>query len=130
LTHNTRTLVTWETEDWDTASCFDLTTERFTPNIAGYYLLHFNGVIIVGSGVSVEWWGYIRKNGTDYATDTASHVNYGGYQTVGITTIAYANGTTDYFDTQAYQYNSSSSAYNLRSEADYTWFEGALIRPA
>ena len=130
LSNNTATLINWDAKSWDTASCFNLSNDRFTPNVAGYYLLHFRCIISPVNGVNIEMWGYIRKNGTDDAVDLAPHLNYGGYQSVGVALIVYANGTTDYFEAVAYQYNSSGSSYNITAASQYASFEGALIRPA
>ena len=40
------------------------------------------------------------------------------------TCLAYANGTTDYFEVYVYQ-NSSRDAYAVQAA---TWFQGAMVR--
>ena len=38
-TSNGSVKVTFETEVWDSDSCYDTSTSRFTPNLAGYYII-------------------------------------------------------------------------------------------
>ena len=98
--------MTFNTEVVDSDNCFDTTTYRFTPNVAGYYLLN----VRIGA-----YWGYgrsfatsphnlnvsIYKNGSGFrsqawANSFAQNCNcHSGGMT--ISTIAYANGSTDYF---------------------------------
>jgi hypothetical protein len=99
-------LMTFDTEVVDSDNCFNTTTYRFTPNVAGYYLLN----VRIGA-----YWGYgrsfatsphnlivsIYKNGTSFRGQAwpnsfAQNCNcHNGGMT--ISTIAYANGSTDYF---------------------------------
>jgi hypothetical protein len=85
-------------ETLDTLNNFDLTTDRFTPNVPGNYL-------ILGSARCYAPGNYafcllvIRRNGVDYVsrqtnTGTASDVN----QELSISALMYLNGTTDYVD--------------------------------
>ena len=37
ITGNVNTKFNYATEQWDTASCYDTSNSRFTPNVAGYY---------------------------------------------------------------------------------------------
>ena len=98
-------LMTFDTEVVDSDNCFNTTTHRFTPNVAGYYLLN----VRIGA-----YWGYgrgfatsphnlivsIYKNGTSFRGQSwpnsfAQNCNcHNGGMT--ISTIVYANGT-DYF---------------------------------
>lgn len=85
-------------EDVDTAGCFDPTTDyRWTPNVAGYYQTSFS-VEFSAAGALSAIITAVYKNGT------ADH--YGGY-TPGVSSVAgvsaggglvYMNGTTDYLE--------------------------------
>jgi len=97
---------TFNTEVYDTNNCFDTTNYRFTPNVAGYYFLN----VRIGA-----YWGYgrsfatsphnlivsIYKNGASFKSQAwpnsfAQNCNcHNGGMT--ISTIVYANGSTDYF---------------------------------
>jgi hypothetical protein len=94
------TKVQLNTEEWDTANCFDPTTNyRFTPNVAGYY--QFSGILYgQGSSGTSQVLSAIYKNG--------SLARYGGTiaatgdQVSPLSCILYANGTTDYFELYGY----------------------------
>jgi hypothetical protein len=112
-----------QTKEWDTANCFDATTNyRFTPNVAGYY--HFDGAIqLLNNAIMVV---SIYKNGGEYIRGFYSNPStvYGG----SVTGLVYMNGTTDYVE--LYAYNGSASAYNSQTGATYTFLKGFLARSA
>lgn len=96
VTSGTWTKITLSTEDFDTANCFDSTTNyRFTPNVAGYYAA-FGSFDVTGSSTSGVIMA-VYKNGSVY--------NWGNYiaNAVGevianVTSLVYLNGTTDYIE--------------------------------
>ena len=120
ISNATQTRLTqFDTEKFDTASCFS--SSRFTPNVAGYYLL----MAQVGcSGVTTG--SYIAKNGTQLEGSSAVGAFLSGWGSgANPTYIVYANGTTDYFDVYVYQTSGGSvNAYTGNS------FSGCLIRAA
>ena len=64
VTNATWTKVTINTEEFDTANCFDSTTNyRFTPNVAGYYWL---GSTIAVGAPNNRYTAYLYKNGSVY----------------------------------------------------------------
>lgn len=86
-------------ELFDTDNCFDTSTYRFTPTVAGkYYLFGCRRLASASSfnDNSVSIW----KNGAAI-TDTNQPHSY--YNVVHTDTIAEANGTTDYFELYCYQ---------------------------
>ena len=112
-------LTQFDTETFDTANCFS--SSRFTPNVAGYYLLTAQ----VGcSGTATA--AYIAKNGVTLKGSSAVAPLLSGWGSgANPTSIAYANGTTDYFDVYVYQASGGSvNAYTNNS------FSGCLIRAA
>jgi hypothetical protein len=123
--NSTQTEITgYSTPAFDTASCFNVTTGRFTPNVAGYY--QFNWSADFGSngiGAASVVSASLSKNGTTLwsggvATSSSS------FMAIGSSTVAYMNGTTDYASVFVFQNTgSTTSAFLAR-------FAGALIRPA
>jgi hypothetical protein len=96
--------------NFDTASAFNTTTGRFTPQVAGYYQINasvnyqFNGVNSILVNAS------IFKNGNQVAL--ASAPSSSGYPVVAVSQIVYLNGTTDYV--QVYTYHlASGTATNV-----------------
>lgn len=122
----TWTKVNFNTEEFDTNSSYDPTTNyRFTPSVAGYYQLNAN-CFAAGStagGASVS----IYKNGSAYATSTQTNTVSGTNIAVGVSTVVYANGSTDYFE--VYMLN-NNGPYNMGSNNTLQSFSGALVRAA
>lgn len=124
ITGGVTTKVTFNTEYFDTANCFDnSTTYRFTPNVAGYYQLS-TGVLFGGtSGVCLT---VLYKNGSAYA-EFARTYSGGSSGSNGGSVLAYANGTTDYFEVYVY----ADISQNIGNNNSYQkWFTGALMRAA
>ena len=95
--NNTTTVVQFGAENFDSASAFNTSTYRFTPQTAGKYFFYTKLYVnLSGGNITLN----IRKNGTAFvigdetngARDTA---DYGFYQLNGIID---ANGSSDYFD--------------------------------
>jgi hypothetical protein len=125
VAQNTYTKVQFNAESWDTDSCFDSTTNyRFTPNKSGYYSLISRLGINQSTNnlVSIE----LYKNGT--AVDVlqyGSPTNSTDY-VKGNSAIAYANGTTDYFE--IYVYLGAGTTREIDVGAAWSIFTGVWIR--
>jgi hypothetical protein len=112
-----------DTEEFDTASCYDTTTGRFTPNVAGYYQI--NGEVYSSASVG-ELIAVFYKNGTlyKYGTRTAS-----GGNGASVSSVVFLNGTTDYVE--LYVYYSASPAVALNVGANHiNYMNGVFVRPA
>ena len=127
VANNTWTKVTLAYEEFDTANCFDSTTNyRFTPNVAGYYQI--NGMIAGNATatnptlVSVA----IYKNGNTYKryVTTGDPIDY---QSGTISSIVYLNGSTDYVELYAYL-RSATAVISGESNYYVTWMNGCLLR--
>jgi hypothetical protein len=118
--------VQFQTEEFDTNNNFDSTTNyRFTPTVAGYY--QFSCSIGWGanssSGVAVT----LYKNGSLYKIGTyAWNGNIG--PVTGLSCLASANGSTDYFE--IYVVNNTSASLSLAATSPYTYFQAAMVRSA
>ena len=123
MSNGVRTKLQFDTEDFDTNSCYDATTNyRFTPNVEGYYLITgacaFNlasgqmNVVIYKNGSALIW-------GNQFPNNTNLNI-------ANVSTILYANGTTDYFECYGYQASGGTASNFVVSER----FQGILVRAA
>ena len=105
IANSTNTTVPYANEKWDSHSCYDTSTYRFTPNLAGYYHIHAIAQLASISGrTSLD----IYKNGsrwTNIEFDTESSGNTNGLQ---LTTLVAMNGSSDYVSVSIYQASGSS----------------------
>jgi hypothetical protein len=119
LSSNTFTKLQFQTEEWDTASAFDNTTNyRFTPTVAGYYLV--TGSMTLGASNSNNFV-QIYKNG--------SVARFGSQNTVDrsqISAYIYLNGTTDYIEL----YGRVVTGQVLDASSTNTYFQASLVRAA
>jgi hypothetical protein len=112
--------VQFQTKEYDTNSCFDATTNyRFTPNVAGYYLI--TGA--VGCANNSEKQLVIYKNGSRFKDGN----DFTGYIS-SVQSVVYCNGSTDYIELYFIQYSGSS-------QTTYTGsfncvFQGTMVRSA
>jgi hypothetical protein len=120
LTANVVAKLVFGTELFDTNNNFASST--FTPTIAGYYQLSGGSYInaagtkllnLYKNGVLLYEFG---RNGSN--TDT----------TLSGSAIAYANGSTDYFD--IYGFSSVTASAGVAGLPGLKWFTGALVRAA
>ncbi len=117
------TKIALQTEEWDTANCFDSTTNyRFTPNVAGYY--HFSGAVqLLNNAILCV---SLYKNGGEYRRGT--YTNPSTMYGASVSGMIYLNGSTDYVE--LYCYNGSASSYNSQTGAAFTYLTGFLARSA
>lgn len=127
FTTATWTKIAFQSEYFDTANCFDSSTNyRFTPTVAGYYQISLTVFwdFASGSGVSIS---AIYKNGTEYLR-TSQIPNSSNGAVVGTgSAVIYFNGTTDYVEAYGYQ---NAGGTNPTLGGKYTSFSGALVRAA
>lgn len=99
LSQSVFTKAALSSEQYDTNNCWDNTTYRFTPNVAGFYI--FNGYFYYASSASYEMIIYFFKNGSafgNYAADTITSAS----RAVNGSKVIYLNGTTDYVEMYVY----------------------------
>jgi len=128
IANNTITKVQINTKEFDTASCFDTTNYRFTPNVAGYYQINVGGTFS-GTAVTAAVVMYIYKNGSAYKQVYSSYNNQSGTGGAVVSSIVYMNGTTDYVEFYTYQQTGVSQNL-IGSNSSQTIFNGALVRGA
>jgi hypothetical protein len=116
VTAAVNTGVDWTNEYFDTLNNFDTSTDRFTPNVAGRYLIQ--GSLYCGT-VTSYCQIYINKNGGIVGTQFI----YSTDSVVELTTIVEMNGTTDYLTMSGMAANGTT--FNGSTAA--TYFQGSLL---
>lgn len=121
----TNTKVQLAVKNFDTANCFDNTTNyRFTPNVAGYY--QFNAIVTIGGASSGIVTTQIWKNGTNISSSWMP-MN-GQYNGTTVSTLLYMNGSTDYVELYVYQNGGATQTVLGQTHTDY--LTGVLVRAA
>ena len=119
------TKVQFNVKEFDSANCYDATTNyRFTPNVAGYYLFTFT--VEVGTATTGRTTAYLYKNGSAFKAGVDSIGNGTNSNSSNGAVIAYANGSTDYFEL----YVQANNAFTISTGSVNDYFQAALIRPA
>ena len=118
----TYTKVEVASEAFDTNSCYDNSTYRFTPNVAGYYRV--DGRVYWQNSVTSST-ANIYKNGASYITryDQGTYANL--MQECGA--IIYMNGSTDYLE--LYCLHNQGSNVSIWTGTG-TFFQACLVRAA
>ena len=131
LTSGTNVKVTFTSEEFDTANCYDTSTSKFTPNVAGYY--YISSHIRFGTSSACQSELAIYKNGSAWAVCSINQQGSND-QSGFINCMVYCNGSTDYIEIYANQNNGSSVSTQLTDNIGSTnkgiWFTGHLIRSA
>jgi len=121
LTGGVATKVAFDTEEFDTGSCYDPTTNyRFTPNVAGYYQISAGVAASAVTQIRVQ----IFKNGavikTPFSSNNSTVASGSG------SVLVYCNGSTDYIEI----YADFSASLNVVGGAQYSYFQAFLARSA
>ena len=132
---STNTKVNIDTEEFDTANCFDTANKRFTPTIAGYYQFNFQVSFRSATNV-VRFACYVYKNGSGSGpSKNGGDINFNtagnnGYK-IGGSGLIYANGTTDYFELYAYvETSAGTNVFNGGTGGTDSFFQGYLVKAA
>jgi hypothetical protein len=122
FTQGVLTKIQYNTEDWDTANCYDPTTNyRFTPNVAGYYSFNMN--IYLQTSATGDAQMIMRKNGSN---NTSAY--FGSVATnwsPSVNGLVYLDGSTDYIEGFIYFANSGPNVLNSQINS---YFSAIWIR--
>lgn len=118
VSNNTATKINFATEQFDTASCYDTSTSRYTPNVAGYY--QFNATCYIAGAAYSQL--YFNKNGATVYSGNYAGSNGSSIQMHVGAAIIYMNGSTDY--AEIYFYQSSGGTQNVSGGH----FQAVLVR--
>lgn len=116
------TLFPADDEQADTDNCWNNSTYRFTPNVAGYY--QFNCTIRADIANQTALHVYFYKNGSAVAAGNFSNATNSQGSTTG-SCIVQMNGTTDYMEFYVYSSVTGNALGGYQSACS-----GAFIRPA
>ncbi|MGP4686741.1 tail fiber domain-containing protein [Agrobacterium pusense] len=122
LPTSTYTKLTWNTKSIDTYNNFDLGTGRFTPTIAGHYLIHLAVGCNNATQAANACVASIVKSGNKVSQQVNRAAEFD--VTTDATVVVYLNGTTDYVEAMAY--NEAANAA-ITGTISYTYFEGSLL---
>ena len=125
ISASTWTKVQLNTENFDTANCFDSTTNyRFTPTVAGYYQINF--AVFGGSSTNTAVQAAIYKNGVQYliSSSVATSAVLDDWSTSGSVLLS-MDGSTDYIELYAFLVGTASIGESL-----YTHMDAFLARSA
>lgn len=106
LSNATNTTIQFADEDYDSHGWYDTSTYRFTPQLAGYYVIACNvGLDVVGSNYTLAV-ADLRINGATTGKGSGRIIlsrgsNHNEVQGC-FTNIVYLNGSTDYVSASAY----------------------------
>jgi hypothetical protein len=125
VSNATNTKIQFLTEEFDTASCYDNSTNyRFTPNVAGYYQV--NLAIGNGSGGGGYSYAKIYKNGSNVKASLITQTSNGPSNQV--SALIYLNGSTDYIE--GYWFQASGGNQDVTNGTDISFFQAAMVRAA
>ena len=122
LSANTWTKITLSSAIFDTDSCFDTSTYRFTPTVAGYYQVNASILWDTGGSVSIV---SIYKNGASQSLTEWANFSWGAGTSINVNNIIYMNGTTDYIEMYGYH---SAGTSTVNKDSGNTFLSAALIR--
>jgi len=132
----TNTIITFDATIFNQGNAYSTSTNRFTPQVAGYYML------IAGIGPQTSFTNtvnlYISKNGdisNQGLTNTSGYIGARLYPVSStlanylftLTGIAYMNGSTDYINIWA---DGGTILTGTATGSDRTYFIGYMVRSA
>jgi len=121
------TKVTYTVENFDTNSNYDTTLSRFTPTVAGYYQVNASVSHSFNGASGSNSYTYLFKNGAAVGTSSVNNnTAVGTYGSIGIASLIYMNGSTDYLE--VYTYSNNVSPIVLTDTGSF--FQACLIRGA
>jgi hypothetical protein len=131
LSNSTLTKIQFNTEEFDTANCYDNATNyRFTPNVAGYYQITMASAIgSTATGVAnTQLVCAIYKNGSSFKFGGSTLLNNTYDMIAAVSALIYLNGSTDYVE--GYFRQISGGSINTAAGQAVCYFQGALVRSA
>jgi len=122
LTTSSFTKLLFTTEEFDTNSNF--ASSRFTPTVEGYYQINAAmGIVPMNGTIFIS----IYKNGSEFKRGSfTSDAATAGSRHTQVSSIVYANGSTDYFE--IYGYQGSGSNATTRNDQRWTYVNGVLAK--
>lgn len=123
ISNVTFTKINLTSETFDTANAFDTTTNRFTPQVAGYYQFNYQ---YSSNQTSGSLFCELRRNNVRFSLSTITAHQSGIGATASGSAFIFLNGTTDYIELFGYQNSGSSQT----TDQINTLMSGFLARAA
>ena len=124
LSNNANTVIIFETEVFDTDSDYDTSNGRFTPSVAGKYFFH--ATVRLDDSLNTGRFNIsLYKNTTESAFFQHRQSGNDLDNSVQISAILEANGSSDYFYISCFQEEGGTTATN--GDAKSTYFSGYKI---
>jgi hypothetical protein len=126
ISNNTVTKIPFSSETFDTNGNYDPTTNyRFTPTIAGYYMIGASLFMGLASG---RGFISIYKNGEEAISGLDLGSNVDGGQSFATSGLLYMNGSSDYVE--AYVSQGTGGSVTMNTSSVLTKFYGFLVSGA
>ena len=119
----TWTKQTYDTELWDTNSNF--ASSRFTPTVAGYYL--FTSTVLSDTLLVGRLFASLYKNGVSVNLGAAPYANSARIAAA-VSCVAYANGSSDYFE--IYALSDAGVTWITNGGSAGNFFQATMVRGA
>ena len=128
ISNTTWTRVAFNTEDFDTDSCYNTSTYQFTPNKAGIYQMNFLISMNLSGSSHTTTRCYFYKNGSYYSYNQSPYItdHANQYSCYGADLIS-LNGSSDYVEVQVWHNNGGDRA--LDGAATRSCFSAIWLRP-
>jgi hypothetical protein len=123
IANSTWTKQTYDTEEYDTNSNF--ASSRFTPTVAGYYL--FTASVLSDTLMSGRLFCALYKNGTVFKQGAGVQSSSARLASI-LSAVAYANGSTDYFE--LYAFSDAGVTWITNGGFSPNYFQASMIRSA
>ena len=134
ITQGVDTKVRFNNELFDTANCFDSTTNyRFTPSVAGYYQLNFVARFQVSPSMSIAYVMVFKNGSAAYTINQVMGMTTGSslYWNMPGSYLIYMNGSTDYVEIYLNVGASGTITVNDNASPPFqSTFSGFLARSA
>lgn len=124
VTSGTETVVPFDKTRFNVGGYFDTTSHRFTPLVAGTYLVSAT-INCIGSPVTSGVL-FFNQSGVDVAS---TNLNFNGSSALSFTYLAQMNGTTDYLEVTAIVNGTSPKINSAGDTRAVTIFQGFRIGP-
>ena len=124
---STYTKIQFDTEEFDTDSCFNTSTYKFTPTVAGYYQVNAT-IGFDATSVNPQWGGVaIYKNGAVVRQNRVTGNTYTSCAAP-VSSVVYLNGSTDYLE--IFAITNGGTGVFVSSSGQWSNFSAALVRAA
>ena len=126
ITNATETTVVFDSEYYDSASAYDTSTGKFTPQTAGKYFISYAFTLDSGQDSNLQYaYGYIEKNTTNLLYTKLDHRgNAGRSAIVNGSVIVDMNGSSDFIQLRLYVYaNITGSGFIIEPRGTFSGFK-------